>query len=53
MNLYNGKMKCVECNFEATIENNTSVINKWLVKLGHNHTMEYNAAVKEDVEVLL
>lgn len=47
-----GKVQCVECNFEATTENNKIVIDKGLSKLGHNQIMEYNAAAKEDGEVL-
>lgn len=47
-----GEVKCVECNFEATTENNESAVDKGLSKLGHNQIMEYNAPVKEDVEVL-
>ena len=46
-----GKVQCVECNFEATIENKI-VIDKGLSKLGLNQIMEYNAAAKEDGEVL-
>lgn len=41
------EVKCIECNFEAATENNKRAIGKGFSKLGHNQTIEYNAAVRK------
>ena len=41
-----GEVKCIECSFEAATENNKRAMGKGLSKLGHNQTIEYNAAVR-------